>query len=162
MTQGTWAVSHGDWATRHHHRCPHSERGSRQVTEARLSPGSRAKEWEAEVSGLSWGVNTIYFFWRSSGSCIPSFFFLEASILWVTWESNCFCREDFCGRPCRRRDGCCQGMGQHMVVCCECDLFFVLLLNFLSLALGPLCKSLRVHMVCCIRCQRGTRFSVAL
>lgn len=49
-----------------------------------------------------------------------------------------------------------------MVVCCECDLFFVLLLNFLSLALGLLCKSLRVHMVCCIRRQRGTWFSVAL
>lgn len=30
-----------------------------------------------------------------------------------------------------------------MVVCCECDLFFLLLLNFPSLALGLLCKSLR-------------------
>ena len=42
------------------------------------------------------------------------------------------------------------------------DLFFVLLLNFLSLALGLLCKSLRVHMVCCIRRQRGTRFSLVV
>lgn len=45
-----------------------------------------------------------------------------------------------------------------MVVYCECDLFFVLLLNFLLLALGPLCKSLGVHMVGCIRHQRTCFF----
>lgn len=38
-----------------------------------------------------------------------------------------------------------------MVVDGEYDLVFVLLLNFLLLALGLLCKSLRVHMVGCIR-----------
>lgn len=49
-----------------------------------------------------------------------------------------------------------------MVVCCERDLFFALLLNFPSLALRLLCKSWRVHMVCCVRRQEGTWFSVAL